>query len=400
MTEHSKPSPSTELTLRCLTYCPLPYNGQGPAQSCVSILENFPTDVLTATLMVPRSTRLIGDSVIVEQTLPLVMRYLPWRLVSHFGNSSLNRRFLHSIDRAAPRNTIVHFWPAPPLSLVKRARVRGLLTVREMINTFRGTAKKILDRAYEHLGLIPGHKITEESVDREREELSLYDFVFAPSAMVEASLLEANVPPARILQSSFGWSPLRSSTGQGGSDVAKGKFRALFVGTIGVRKGVLQLLAAWKQSGVAGELVLAGKIEDAIKPLLKPYLDDDSIRFVNFTPDVGSLYKSADIFVFPTLEEGGPQVIYEAAGCGLPVVTTPMGIGRLIQDRINGLIIEPNDIDGLATAISLLANSPVLRERLSRRTIVDAARFTYENIGFDRATLLKFIFDQKKFQSS
>ena len=63
------------------------------------------------------------------------------------------------------------------------------------------------------------------------------------------------------------------------------------------------------------------------------------------------------MFVFPTLEEGDPQVTYEAAGCGLPILTTPMGAGRLIEDESNGLIVKPCDVDALAEALWRLVNS-------------------------------------------
>ena len=109
---------------------------------------------------------------------------------------------------------------------------------------------------------------------------------------------------------------------------------------------------------------------------------------MNFVQDVGSLYRSADIFVFPTLEEGGPQVTYEAAGCGLPIITTPMGAARLVKNEVNGLIVGPAEVDGLAEAISRLATSRELRERLGHQAAIDAQRFTYEQVGIERASKL------------
>ena len=92
--------------------------------------------------------------------------------------------------------------------------------------------------------------------------------------LVEVSLLEAGVEPARIIPSSFGWSPARFAVSPGGHGRTEG-FRALFVGSVCVRKGVPQLLAAWEKSGVEGELVLAGRVENAIKPLLRSYCDNN-----------------------------------------------------------------------------------------------------------------------------
>src|SRR5262249_9338018 len=97
---------------------------------------------------------------------------------------------------------------------------------------------------------------------------------------------------------------------------------------------------------------------------------------------------SADIFVFPTLEEGGPQVTYEAAGCGLPIITTPMGAARLVKDGLNGLIVNSSDVDGLADAITRLATSSELRHRLGRQAAIDAMDYTYQKLGYDRARKL------------
>lgn len=375
----------------CLVYCALPYNGKGPAQSCVSILENGSESILHNTLFVPRATRSIDDSVIVTQTIAFPLRRFPWSIVSRFGSSSLNECFSRAIDSAKPEQSIAYFWPDPPASLVSRARKRGILTIREMINTFRGTAKSILDKAYAAQGLAPTHTITEESVERERQELALYDYVFASNALVEGSLIEAGVKPERIVPTSFGWTPERFASAAASP---KTRLTVLFVGTVSVRKGVPQLLAAWKRSGVDGDLVFAGKVEEALRPLLAREAHP-SIRFLDYVSDMGSLYRSADIFVFPTLEEGGPQVTYEAAGCGLPVITSPMGAGRIIKTDVNGLVVEPDDVDGLAQAISQLASSQEIRDRLGRQAAIDAQQFTYERIGRERSTLLRGLLDRR-----
>lgn len=392
---------SDSLAIHCLTYCPWAHLGYGPGQTCVSIVENFPDNILKKSLILPSSRRPIAKSVHVKQAVPFLLRPVPYvfkfgatslnHYFSKFGIHCLNQKFSRAIGMSDPSSTIAYFWPDPPRSLVQAARNHGLFTVREMINTFRGTAKRILDDAYDCLGLRPEYSITEESVEREREELALYDYVFASNPMVEESLLEAGVEPMRIIPSSFGWSPARFAVGPGLQSRGKG-FKALFVGSVCVRKGVPQLLAAWEKSGVEGELVLAGGVENAIKPLLKSYCEKLSIRVLDHVADVGALYQSADIFVFPTLEEGGPQVTYEAAGCGLPIVTTPMGAARLVKDGLNGLVVDATDIDGLARAIARLEKSPELRKRFSQQARIAANQYTYEQVGFDRATKLSSLF--------
>lgn len=368
---------------KCLTYIPVPHIGFWVVQICVNILEHFPKDVLNATLFLPRAFAPISPSVDVKEAIPYP---IPYRFAWRLADPTLNYRFRRALAAADPNNTIVYFWPAPPLSLVRYAQARGFLTVREMINTCIETAKVILDDAYARSGLPSNPTMTDEVVRREREELALHDYIFAPSPMVEKSLVDTGVDPTKILRSTYGWLPSRFSLSV--ADETRRGFRALFVGNICVRKGAPQLLAAWEKSGVEGELLLAGNVEDSLNPLLAPYLERHRVRLAGFVSDVGHLFKSADVFVFPSLEEGDPLVTYEAAACGLPVITTLMGGGNIIKDGINGLLVEPYDVDGLARAISLLANSPELRNRLGRQAAKDALNYTYERVGDERARIL------------
>jgi glycosyltransferase involved in cell wall biosynthesis len=374
---------------RCLTYISVPHLGGGFVQTCMDILENFPSSVLMPTIVLPKRFQSISPTVAVKQAVPSP---IPFRFASPVVRPILDYRFRRALDADDPRNTVVYFWPNPPTSLVRHARKRGFLTVREMINTYTGSAKVILDDAYRRAGLSPTHKITEEFAENERKELALYDYIFSPNPMVEKSLLETGIDASKILHSTYGWTPGRYASSVAESD-RKG-FRALFVGTICVRKGVLQLLEAWKKSGVVGELLLAGRIEESIKPLLSSYLENHGVRLAGYVSDVGRLYKSADVFVFPTLEEGDPQVTYEAAGCGLPAITTLMGRANIINNGINGLLVAPYDIDGLATAIARLASDSELRARLAKQAAKDAQDYTYEKIGPERARILSALLAQ------
>jgi glycosyltransferase involved in cell wall biosynthesis len=254
-----------------------------------------------------------------------------------------------------------------------------------MINTPLSLAKPILDEAYQRLGLPAGHGITPEEVESENEELRAYDYIFSSNAMVDAGLENLGLHPSSILRSSFGWSPARFSGNL--SQKSQGKFRVLFVGSICVRKGVPQLLEAWRKSRVAGELLLVGGIEPVLEPLIAEYVSH-GVRVLGYTPNIKEVYTSSDVFVFPTLEEGGPQVTYEAAACGIPIITTPMGRGRLIEDGVNGFVVDPYDVERLAELIATLAESPGLRHEISARAKTDAQRYSYEAIGRQRSTFL------------
>jgi glycosyltransferase involved in cell wall biosynthesis len=368
---------------KCVTYVPVVHDGWGWVQICVRILENLPEEVFLPVLVIPRADRPISPSVRVKEVIP---RLLPMRYAGQLIRPSMIynfKRMLSSVDRAG---SIAYFWPAPPRSLIEYAKGLNIVTVREMINTYSGTVKRILDDAYSRLGLSPTHGITTDSMRRERDELSLYDYCFAPSLWVKQSLIEAGIDQSRILRSSYGWSPASFSSIK--ADKTRTGFRALFVGRISVRKGVPQLLAAWRKSGVDGELLLVGNVEPALERMIASYLDVPGIRLAGFDVKLEKFYKSSDVFVLPSLEEGDPLVTYEAAGCGLPLVATEMGGANIIKDGVNGLVVEAHDVDGLAHAISVLANSPELRMKLGRQAAKDAQNYTTERVGRERARLL------------
>lgn len=86
---------------------------------------------------------------------------------------------------------------------------------------------------------------------------------------------------------------------------------------------------------------------------------------------------SGTIFILPSYAEGMPMALLEAMSWRLPVIATPVGgIPQVVNHDVNGLLVAPGDIDGLAAAITRLMKDPVLRERLGA-----GARATIES-GF------------------
>lgn len=367
---------------RIVTYCPLPYNGRGPAESCVRLLERPQSESAQDILIIPRVRKSLPGTFRVEPAFAHPFNFLPWRLLERRSPTELRRALFRVLDTLDPADTILHFWPSTPLETVSTVRERGFIAVREMINCFRGTAKRILDDAYDGLDIPRNHPIDTESVALERAELALYNYVFASNAEVEKSLVEAGVDPARILPTSFGWAPSKYKFNI--SERPDRPVTALFVGSVGVRKGVPFLLRAWDEGGIDGQLILAGNVEEALKPLVEKYSNHSNIKFVDYVPDLSELYSLADFFVFPTLEEGGPQVVYEAAGAGLPVITTPMGAGRIINHQQNGLIVPPAESWGLQVAMRELAADRAKRLTFGRQAAEDSLEYTYERISLRR----------------
>jgi len=311
----------------------------------------------------------------------------PWGAVRGRALSKLNVDFAKATDRADPNRTVAYFWPNSPVDLIRHAKSLGILTIREMINSACATSREILIHANARLGMRASGLSSADKVASEIKELQLYDFIFASNPEVEASLTSIGIPKENILRTSFGWDPRRFDGSAGMEGVPTPRF--IFVGTLGVRKGIPDLLEAWRLAGVDGELVLVGAAESAdINRIVQGHTRTGRIRAVGHVDDVGPLLRSADVFVFPTLEEGGPQVTYETAGCSLPIITTKMGAARLVSDGVNGIIVEPGAVRQLADAIRMLASRPDLRIHYGEAARRDSARFTYESVGAQRSGLI------------
>lgn len=258
-----------------------------------------------------------------------------------------------------------------------------------MINSPLAHSKAILDAAYQAAGLARLHGLTVNMVEAENAELALYDYIFSSNAEVDRALVNLGIDEEQILKTSFGWTRARFAPSEAACNRARpAGFRAVFVGLMNVRKGIPTLLAAWGKAEIEGELLLAGVPEQCLEHLVTAHCASGAIQHLGRVDNVAALYRSCDVFVFPTHEEGGPQVTYEAAACGVPIITTPMGAARLVEDGKTGLIVPPGNPEALAEALARLARDPALRMTLSAAALAKVDDFEYAAVGRARANLL------------
>jgi glycosyltransferase involved in cell wall biosynthesis len=85
-----------------------------------------------------------------------------------------------------------------------------------------------------------------------------------------------------------------------------------------------------------------------------------------------ALLNRATVCVLPSYFEGLPMVLLEAMAAGVPVVAARTGgIPDLVDDRVNGLLVKPGDIDGFVAAIDMLLDDATLQ-----RSLIEAGRRT------------------------
>jgi glycosyltransferase involved in cell wall biosynthesis len=371
----------------------IPYNAKAVSYSCGEVIKGISSASFNTSLIAPRLNVPISSDIEVVQALPLWARWpVPYKFLRKYSHSCISATIRNIVlSPSANSNSVAYMWAFESIPLARELRRHGILTIWEKTNCHRGTAKRILDEAYGRVGLSPAHGITEQSVAHEDEFLAELDYVYCPSVAVGASLREHDVPTPKILIASYGWSPSRFTMPQ--KRARRGEcLTFVFVGSVSIRKGAHLLLDYWVRSGIKARLLLAGAVEPAVARLCGHLLQREEIITHGYIEDIAAVYRSADVFVFPTLEEGAPLVTYEAAGCGLPVITTPMGAAGVIEDGLNGYILDPYDPDAWIQAFRKLADSDELRRSLGTAAQETARLFTWAQVGERRRNQLLEVF--------
>ncbi len=125
----------------------------------------------------------------------------------------------------------------------------------------------------------------------------------------------------------------------------------LFVGNIGIQKGVHYLLEAWSSLNLKNsELVFIGQIQDEIKPILSKYEGKYIWRGHVKHEELYKEYSNASVFILPSLQEGSALVTYEAMACGIPLIVSE-NTGSIVRDGFDGFIIPIRDVDAIKEKI-------------------------------------------------
>lgn len=160
-------------------------------------------------------------------------------------------------------------------------------------------------------------------------------------------------------------------------DYKKDDFIVAFVGWFIDRKGPQRVAAA------------ISKLNDLD---VKSFFIGKASHTENIIPECpGILYKGevlhdnlpdylnmADVFVLPTMSEGCCNAIIEAMACGLPIISSNLPFNLDVLNDSNSIMVNPQDIDGIATAIRTLYEDRSKCEQMSEAALRTAKGLTLE----------------------
>lgn len=280
---------------------------------------------------------------------------LPHRITRRYSVPRAHHAYLAALRPG----DIAYLWPSVPWRIFAELRARDIIIVTEAINTLMRHAKPILDAEYDRLGLPPRHKITDARIADEETRLACADAIFSPSPATDRSL-SAFGGALRVLPASYG-TDLPQTVRLCPNKPAGAPVRFLFAGLSCVRKGLQDLLEAWRDVPANAHLRVVGLRERELRRLYRDVLRMPNVSATGFTADMAAEYAAADVFVLPSLEEGDPLVTYEAAAAGLPILASPFGAGRIGADTGAVVTFDTRDIAQLRDRIAAFTADVDLR---------------------------------------
>ena len=112
-------------------------------------------------------------------------------------------------------------------------------------------------------------------------------------------------------------------------------------------------------------LVGDGPLLEELRALANGIGIGDAVHFVGYQPHSAPYLQAMDIFALTSRSEGMPQAVLEASVMGLPVVASRVGgLPEVINDGVTGILFEPGDDQGIATALCDLIADPQRRREL------------------------------------
>jgi glycosyltransferase involved in cell wall biosynthesis len=212
--------------------------------------------------------------------------------------------------------------------------------------------------------------------------LSRLGAVVAPSRAIAGFIAAHGVPPRRIHVIPYGIDVQRAEPESTGDPPVVGVSAILTY-----RKGIDVLLESCARIElpmrleIYGDGPLRGELESQAERL------GVGAEFHGFHDDLRERLRGFDVFVLPTRGDNLPVSILEAMAQALPVVSTRVGgVPELVEHGVTGLLVEPDDPEGLAGALTTLLADPALRASCGRAAAAKA-RAEFDNTVVARRML-------------
>jgi len=306
----------------------------------VTVLTNYPKSIAKRFGLPPQSVRsFLLQGVVARVCLWLGLERLTEPALHHwFGRWA--RRAIEQGDFSMVKcfsGIAEEVLDALPKGSVVRAVVRGSTHIR--------TQAELLAEEEERVG-VPLDRPTAWRVEREEREYAKADVIFVLSEFARRSFLEQGIAAGKVRLLPLGSSVARFRSTQEMVEQRRRRIlsarplRVLNVGSFSFRKGALDLAAVAEQLHTRFEFRVVGDLPRETRRLRASLRG--KVEFIRRVPekDLPAVYAWADLFFFPTIEDGYAVVLAHARSAGLPILATGhCAAPELIQENNTGWIL-------------------------------------------------------------
>jgi glycosyltransferase involved in cell wall biosynthesis len=292
---------------------------------------------------------------------PARVRSFPWhgivtRAYQRTGSLALarrceppaHRRFGRWAARELGRGRwdVIHSWSGVSEEIFQSPAAAGALTLLMRGSSHIATQRQLLDEESRRAGAEldrPGDWM----VARERREYELADAVVVLSSFSARTFLEQGFDAGRLELVPLGvdLQAFNADAATRSDRIARIRrgdpLTVLYVGALSYRKGLLDLMQIVRAPGVSSmRFRLVGHVMPEGRRLLASLPANVEVTGKIPQAQLPAVYRDADLFVFPTIEDGFPAVLAQAQAAGLPIITTPNGAGHdIVRSDRDGWIV-------------------------------------------------------------
>lgn len=249
----------------------------------------------------------------------------------------------------------------------RRARQRGMKYVCDRGSTHIRTQNQLLHDEHARWAL-PYEGIDPRTIALEEAEYAEADLITVPSHFNKRSFTEHGISADKVRVLPYGVNLTRfQPTHAPEAD----RFDVIFVGALTLRKGVPDLLEAFRRlQHPRKSLSFIGTWSpEFVEVLQRMGLWSDEYKLVGHVPQerLKDIMSRAHAMVLPSIEEGLALVQAQAMACGCPVVaTTNTGAEDLFEDGVQGHIVPIRRPDLIAERLQALADDPQARTHMGQ----------------------------------
>ncbi|MEI7750041.1 MAG: glycosyltransferase family 4 protein [Candidatus Moraniibacteriota bacterium] len=168
--------------------------------------------------------------------------------------------------------------------------------------------------------------------------------------------------------------------------MSDGIVRILAVSRLTPRKGIRFLIRAMASIPGTSRLIIVGGGGERqnLESIATSVGVADRVEFRGLVPheELPAIYREADIFCLPSLNEGMSNTVLEAIASGLPVVTTITGgTDELVTNGGNGLFVQTASSEDLADKLGRLVADASLRARMGAASATKAEKMSWHAVA-------------------